>query len=518
MAELSSRLPRQLYSAEQVRQLDALAIARPGNSGLKLMQAAGAATFAEITETWPQLQQLIIFTGAGNNAGDGFVIATLARAAGLQVQLVELADPSKLQGAAAQARQQAEAAGVSATAFAVGALNLSEQVQQTVIVDALLGTGLARAVEGDYAAAIQLINDSLCPVVAVDIPSGLSADTGMVMGSAVNAQLTVTFIGLKIGLLTGAAGDFVGRLVFASLDVPEQVYRADEAPGPLATRLDIHTVGKYLPARRATAHKGDFGHVLLIGGDAQYGGAIMLAAEAAARAGAGLVSVITRSAHRNGLLARRPEVMVLGTEDEGYAPDGLLQRASVIVIGPGLGRSRWSRQQLQLALAAQRQRGVPLVVDADGLQLLAERREENSSVARANWILTPHPGEAAALLGCSNADVQADRVQAVTRLVKLWGGYCLLKGFGSLTAGSHSLALCSEGNAGMATGGMGDVLSGLIAGLVAQGLSLQDALNCAVCVHGEAADLAAGQFGQRGLLASDLFPFIRQLLNPHATA
>ncbi len=516
MAELSNRLPRSLYRAEQVRQLDALAIDKYDIPAFKLMQAAGAATFDEILEAWPQVQQLVIFTGAGNNAGDGFVIAALAQSAGLQVQLIELAERSKFTGAAAQALQQAADMNIATTVFAEQTDILPASSQTTVIVDALLGTGLDRTVQGAYAAAIAAMNASDWPVVAVDIPSGLNADTGALMGCAVQAELTVTFIAMKIGLLTGAAGDVIGRLVFASLDIPEQVYRTDSAPTPVATRLDINSVGEYLPTRRRTAHKGDHGHVVLLGGDQQLGGAIIMAAEAAARAGAGLVSVITRSCHRPALLARRPEVMVLGTEDDNFSAEALLAKASVIVIGPGLGRSGWSRDMLQLALGSQRKHDTPLVVDADGLQLLAERRDAGANKIRNNWILTPHPGEAGELLGIKSSAVQADRVTAVQQLVAQWGGSCLLKGYGSLIADSENLYLSTEGNPGMGSGGMGDVLAGLIAGLVAQGLPLTRALNCAVCVHGEAADLAASRDGQRGLLASDLFPFIRQLLNPPA--
>jgi len=335
------------------------------------------------------------------------------------------------------------------------------------------------------------------------------------MGEAVHADCTVTFIGMKQGLLTGRAGNYVGKLLFSDLDVPEQVYADADAPDPEAIRIDIHSAARHLGGRMPASHKGDFGHVLVIGGDYGFGGAALLAAEAAQRAGAGLVSVLTRSQHRSAILARRPELMVHGTEDENANAEALINRATVIVVGPGLGTGDWSRAQLQLALAAQLSRGIPLVVDADALSLLAERQTDKTQIKRDNWILTPHPGEAARLLHCETADISNDRFAAVRSMQHQWGGCCLLKGHGSLIAtGVDGVAtfLCSEGNAGMASGGMGDVLSGLVAGLVAQGLSLDRALRAGVCIHGEAADLAA-ESGQRGTIATDLLPYIRQLVN-----
>ena len=241
-----------------------------------------------------------------------------------------------------------------------------------------------------------------------------------------------------------------------------------------------------------------------------------MAAEAAMRVGAGLVSVLTRSQHRVGILARRPELMVAGTEDDDVNPAALIAKASVIVVGPGLGTNEWSRTQLQRSLAAQIQQDIPLVIDADGLNLLAEKDQSSSTMTkRDNWILTPHPGEAARLLHQSRDDISADRFSAVKSLQEKWGGNCLLKGHGSLIADDSDVEriyLCSEGNPGMATAGMGDVLAGLIAGLVAQGLPLARALRAAVCIHGEAADIAADS-GQRGMLATDLLPHVRQLVN-----
>lgn len=516
MAEYSSRLPRNLYHAAAVQQFDRIAIDSFGIEGFTLMQRAGQACFDALLERWPQTRRLRVFAGAGNNAGDGYVIAALAAEQGLQSEIVYLSPPAQLSGDAAKACAMARERDVHLLAFA-DFNSQSEGDLPTVMVDALLGTGLDREVTGDYAAAISLINASNKPVLSVDIPSGLHANTGEPLGGAVAADITVTFIGMKQGLLTGSAPDYTGRLFFSDLAVPSEVYTHADAAIADVKRIDINSVRDFIKPRAPASHKGTFGHVVVVGGDRGFGGAVLMAAEAAQRSGAGLVSVITRSEHRPGMLARRPELMVAGTEDEGIDVAGLLAKATVIVLGPGLGQGRWGEELLQRCLATQMARQIPLVIDADGLNLLADRDNGQTELKRETWILTPHPGEAARLLDTSLASVKADRFAAIAAMQQKWGGTCLLKGSGSLIRSSFSMDttyLCDEGNAGMASGGMGDVLAGVTAALVAQGLQNDKALQCAVCVHGEAADLAAAERGQRGMLATDLLPLIRQLLNP----
>lgn len=522
MTDFSTRLPRNLYRAEQVRKLDQIAIEEFGIPGFNLMRTAAAVAFNALLEKWPQARHLQVFTGSGNNAGDGFIVAGLAREMGISAEVIQLADPEKLKGDARQAWQWAQQQKVVMSSFADFDLARETEHAHPVIVDALLGTGLDRQVEGDYKTAIDYINASSVPVLAIDIPSGLSADTGQSLGATVVADLTLTFIGMKQGLLTNRGRDFVGELIYHNLDVPDQVFTADSAPSPSAIRIDINYASPYLLPRAGSSHKGSHGHVLIIGGDYGFGGAAIMAAEAAQRSGAGLVSVITRSTHRTAMLARRPEVMVVGTEDENPQLESLLSKASTIVIGPGLGRTPWSRKLMQSALSVQIAKATPLIIDADALHILAEKNQqglgaEGSVVKRDNWILTPHPGEAAVLLDCSVADIQDDRFEAVRKLNAIYGGACLLKGSGSLICSSdqegQNLYLSSEGNAGMASAGMGDVLSGIIGGLVAQGHPLQQALCCAVCIHGEAADMSMEANGQRGMVATDLLPYVHQLVN-----
>jgi len=521
MSATRSKLPRQLYTAQQVRELDRIAIQDCGIDGFTLMRRAAAAALQVLLETWPQARHIIVFAGSGNNGGDGYVMAAMAKEQGLNPVLVQASDPTRLQGDALRAWQLARDKGVIGSTFDPQQF-LDDAIprNQAVVVDALLGTGLDRPVEGQYRDAIATVNNLNLPVVAVDVPSGICSDTGNILGSAVVADITVTFIGLKQGLLTGQGLNACGRVIYSDLDVPEQVFNGANSPAANCRRIDIHQVSASLQPRPPASHKGDFGHVLVVGGDYGLGGAALMAAEAALRTGAGLVSVITRSTHKAGFLARRPEAMVVGTEDEpgsSAAIEALLNRATVIVIGPGLGKSDWSRQLLQQVLQRQVAKDIPLVVDADGLNLLAEKA--GAGTWRDNWVLTPHPGEAGRLMASDSQEIETDRFTAVASLQRCWGGVCLLKGAGSLLCwadadGNQHLELCSEGNPGMATGGMGDVLSGILGGFIAQGYTLTDSLRLAVCVHGESADLAAADNGQRGLLATDLFTYIPRLVNP----
>ena len=269
-------------------------------------------------------------------------------------------------------------------------------------------------------------------------------------------------------------------------------------------KISVKQFAKYLSPRPKDWHKGNAGHVLIMGGDYGYFGAVRLAAEAALRVGAGLVSVATRQENALILNATRPEIMshgVSGAKD--LQP--LLDQATVLVLGPGLGKTKWAKDLFEATLKCNK----PMIIDADGLNLLAE-----NPIQRTNWILTPHPGEASRLLQTTTTQIQQDREIAAIKLQKKFDGISILKGAGSIIAGpNESLAICGAGNPGMATAGMGDVLSGVIAGLLSQGLLMIIAAKLAVCLHAEAGDLAA-KSGQRGMIASDLFAPLRVLVNP----
>ncbi len=320
--------------------------------------------------------------------------------------------------------------------------------------------------------------------------------------AAVRADLTVTFIAPKLGLYLGRAAEHVGQVVLAGLDIPAAAFDGIE---PAVWQLDANWLRATLPGARArTAHKGDFGHVLVMGGQPGMSGAARLAAEAALRVGAGLVSVATHPQHAATLNIGRPELMCHAIDDAAMLQPRL-ERATVLALGPGLGQGDWSRT----VLAAVWDSELPMIVDADALNLLAQEPQR-----REHWILTPHPGEAARLLGCSTAEVQADRLAAIQAIQSRYGGVVVLKGAGTLIADGSRCRISRAGNPGMAGGGMGDVLSGVIAGLCAQGMSLFDAAAAGVVAHGLAADALAKRDGERGLLAGDLLPELRRWVNP----
>ncbi|GHC19639.1 NAD(P)H-hydrate dehydratase [Aidingimonas halophila] len=487
-----------LYLAEQVRELDRRVIAGDMNGdGFALMKRAGRAAYRALRRRWPQIRRITVFCGAGNNAGDGYVVAALAAADGLGVQLLALRDPESLSGDAARAVTMASEAGVKPAAWHPGS-----GMEGEVIVDALLGTGLQGDVRSPYEEAIADINGSALPVLAIDIPSGLSADTGVVLGTVVHATLTVTFIADKLGLHTGNAPAYVGEHRLETLDVDASLH-TDLAP--VAGLLSSSLLPTWLPSRSRDGHKGNYGHVLVVGGAPGFGGAALLASRAAARAGAGKVTLATAPEHVTASLVSCPEVMVHGVRSAGDL-ERLLNGVDVVAVGPGLGQSAWGQGALQTV----RNVDCPLVVDADGLNLLAGA---SSVTVREDWILTPHPGEAARLLGWRADEVQADRLKAVRCLQETFGGVAVLKGSGSLIAAKHGTWVCPYGNPGMASGGMGDVLTGIVAALVSQGQELERAACLGVMVHALAADKAAREEGERGLLASDLASYARSWLN-----
>ncbi len=475
-----------LYTAAQVAELDRIAIENHNIPGLCLMERAGSAAFEILKSHWQQAGSITVVCGIGNNAGDGYVLARLAHLAGYDVSVLQLGDVNKLKADALLAYQYM---------INVGLVTQDLLVNSDVIVDAIFGTGLDREVSGKWREMIDSINDCSCPVLSIDIPSGLDADTGNVLGVAVHADVCVTFIGFKQGLFTGLAPDFCGKIYFDDLKIPSEVYqKVKHSVNRLVYDANL------LPKRLRTAHKGKFGHVLIIGGDYGMIGAASLAAEAAARVGAGKVSIATRADNAALLSITRPEIMSHGIETVAEL-ESLLEQIDTVAIGPGLGQSDWGRNLLNSLKTIEK----PKVIDADALNLLAEK-----PMSLTNAIFTPHPGEAARLLKNS---MVADRFTVVRRLTEQLAGVCVLKGAGTLVANEDEISVCTAGNPGMACGGMGDVLTGVIVGLVAQGFSNFEAAKLGVCLHAIAADSAAEESGERGLLPSDLFKWIRYYAN-----
>ena len=496
----TENLPDKLYTTANVSELDRLAIEDGGIPATTLMRRAGSACVDVLMARWPAATNVWVMCGGGNNAGDGYVIAGLLAERHCQVSVRILGDPAKGSLAARAAYEYCLQAGVVPLPF-----DSEEVITADVVVDALLGIGVRGELRSAYRQLIQRLNQFCLPVLAVDIPSGLCADTGVKLGDAVRADLTVTFLGLKRGLFTEDGPDCAGDIVFDPLgltdDISQQVVCSTE-------KLRFSSLLKALPKRPRNAHKNRFGHVLVVGGDQGMGGAVAMSAEAALRSGAGLVSVATHPAHATALLGRCPELMVRGIQAGSELTD-LMARASVIVLGPGLGQSDWSRMLFDHVIETDTKTAQSMVVDADGLNLLAQRPERRDS-----WVLTPHPGEASRLLGRSTRSI--DRFADIARIQSEYGGVVVLKGVGSLVADGEKLSLCPYGNPGMATAGMGDILSGIIAALLAQaeslGLTAMQATQLAVATHALAGDAAAVD-GQRGMLATDTLPHIRRLLN-----
>ena len=504
MKHMPSDLPAKIFSAAQVRELDRVAIEDEGTPGYTLMCRAGEAAVSTLTRRWPAARSVLVCCGAGNNAGDGYVVARLCRSRGLGAQVLAIGPTARLSGDAAKAFQDCRAAGVSVEEGG-GALQNLEDSAPDVVIDALLGTGVDRPVTGGFAAAVRAINASGRPVLALDIPSGLDADTGMPHGEVVRADATVTFVGLKQGLFLGAASDYCGDLSFSDLGV-SAAGRGLDPPLRRTTHADLRAALSPLPR---TAHKGDRGRLLLVGGSPGMAGAIRLAAEAALRAGAGLVYVGTHADSIASVMAGRPEIMCHALAEPGDL-ERLIDLADAAVLGPGLGQEQWGlslwRELVDSAL--------PLVVDADGLNILAEQ-----PCQRAVWVLTPHPGEAARLLGLTPGAVQADRLSCATELAARFGATAVLKGAGSLTAesggadGPATVYVCDRGNPGMATAGAGDVLAGIVGALLAASVPPPLAARAGVLLHALAGDDAAAD-GERGMIASDMLPFIRRWANP----
>lgn len=483
-----------LYSTAAIRQLEQIAMNEYGISGYEMMNRAGKAALKILQQNFTGVR-LLVCCGGGNNGGDGYVLARLAQRAGYVVDVVSLVEPVELKGDARRAYDDWCMLGL-------GLIEAPERVNAVdVVVDALLGTGLQRDVEGVWRSMIEAINDSGVPVLSMDVPSGLNADTGSVMGVAVCADVTVSFVGHKRGMFTHQAMDCCGEIILDDLDLPDEVY---QRVTPQAQRLNWKELQQVIHPRRRSCHKGHHGHVLVIGGNHGMAGAVRLAGEAALRTGAGLVSVLTRPKHVATLVSARPELMVWGSDD-GTIPQDVWRRASVIAIGPGLGRDAWARQLLARVLE---DRSRPKVLDADALNLL-----QPQDGSRNDWVLTPHPGEVARMLVCNAADVQHDRFAALARLQKEYGGVVVIKGAGTLIGAADELpAVCVYGNPGMASAGMGDVLTGIIAAWLGQGMTASIAARLGVTIHALAGDAAAFQ-GERGLVASDLFEHVRALVN-----
>lgn len=487
-----------LYSSEQSRELDRRAIAA-GTPGILLMKRAGRAAFLYLCRRWPGVKSLIVICGAGNNAGDGYIVAALAIEQGLPVQVFYTKPPNALRNEARDAADYALRADVICEPVESLMGRPIQNGAHSLVVDALLGTGVRGVIKPFYASVIQWLNSQDIPVLSLDVPSGLNSDTGA-GDPAVKASATLSFLCAKRGLFTGAGAacsgdrllDDLGAVGIKTATMPD--VRLLEA-SPLIGKLQ----------RPRDAHKNMFGHVAVLGGDQGMAGAALLCCEAALSGGAGLVSLFTRPEHTSAANVRLPEVMTQALASN-VACTERLAAASVLALGPGMGQANWGKALLRETLTL----ALPKVIDADALNIVAQHPE---ILKGASHVLTPHPGEAARLLQCHSSEIQNDRYSAVRRLQQRFGGVVVLKGAGTLIADDAHIWVCRYGNPGMSVGGMGDVLCGLIAALLAQGLTLLEATQLGVEMHSKAADNMVALSGEIGLRASDLVSEIRVCLN-----
>jgi len=471
-----------LYNRKQVYRLDQLAMLEDGQSSKQLMGKASMAVWSAIQHRWPTIEHVVIFAGCGNNGGDAFAVASLVKKSGLDVELIAVGELSQQSAESRSFRENWEQDGGITQQWT------GDCPDCDLIIDGLLGIGLSRELDASWSSMIGKINSKEAIRVSVDIPSGVNADTGMAMPVAIQADLTVTFIGQKIGLFLADGPDYCGEVVFDDLGL--STASADKEPVKYQL-LETHNV--ILPApRKNNSYKNQYGHVVVFGAGPGMSGATRLAGFAALRSGAGLVSLCVHPDNVIAAASDHAELMV----SDWDAVDRMVSLASIIVVGPGLGESLQAKNILQKLSVTDK----PIVVDADALQPWFL-----NALSSEHCVITPHPGEAARLLESSTGQIQQDRVSAIFKLNEQWPFVCVLKGSGSLVGEQQKmLKLCAHGHAGMATAGMGDVLSGLVAGYLAQGLNTLDATQTAVLVHALAAEVYAKQHDSSSLIASDV--------------
>ena len=509
-----------LLNSAQMREADRRTIQTLGLPGLVLMENAGACVTKHLKRWFPAWQKraVLILAGQGNNGGDGFVVARRLLQSGARVSVLLCGKKEALQGDALSHFQVFDRLGgkVRELSTLTKSHALDLHLSHTgLIVDAVFGTGLTRPVEGLTAILFEKINGSGKPVLAVDLPSGVSADSGQVLGVALKAQWTVTFAAEKRGHRLYPGADLCGEVVVANIGIPSDYI---DIPEHSVARNRMQDV-PILP-RATDVHKGTLGHLLVWAGSVGKEGAAVLTTLGALRTGPGLVTVALPQPAQWGVVSKLTEAMTLPLPEDGAGAIAVFETCGLqpdaLAMGPGLGNEAWSFDILRDLL---QRFEVPAVLDADALNLLARHQTDYpiahlSQNRRAALVLTPHPGEFARLRNCSTAAIQADRLGSALQAAQEWQVWLVLKGAGTVIAAPDGRAWINEtGNSGMAAGGSGDLLTGIIAGLLTQHWPVEQAVRAGVWLHGAAADAAAHEGGQIGLLASDLLPHVRRLRN-----
>jgi NAD(P)H-hydrate epimerase len=505
-----------ILDARQMRKADERAIQEYGIHGLILMENAGIGVVRALSDHVEDLEQkrIVVLCGKGNNGGDGFVITRHLKTMGLEPRVILLARVENLQG---DARINADIA----HKFGIPIREVPDQeswkshreevVAADILVDAILGTGLEKPVSGFYSEVISAINASSAWIVSVDVPSGLSSDKGEIIGPAVDADLTVTFACPKYCHVFPPAENLVGDVVVADISMPDEIL---EVPENYLNLVDEEMLSEIDLNRPNDSHKGNYGHLLVISGSRGKSGAAWLTGFSALRIGAGLVTVATPRGTQPIVASLAPELMTealaetagggIAKEALGQIPE-LLEGKNSLALGPGLSLEEETQTFIRELL---RSTSLPCVVDADGLNALAGRLDILKSAPRP-LALTPHPGEMARLIGKTASEIQADRVGISRAFAVEYGVHLVLKGYRTLVAAPDGQVFINPtGNPGMATGGSGDVLTGMLAGLIAQKIDTTRALILGVYLHGLAGDLAMDELGQNCLTATDLLDFL----------
>ena len=499
-----------LYTAKETKKIDNLAIKEKGISGYSLMQSAAEFALDVILKEFGPLEELVIFCAKGKNSGDGFLLGSLAKEFGLKVTIVTCCPYSEIKGVSSKAFKELKAS--KARIISINSIEKLKVSRKAVIVDALIGTGIRGNLRKNIKDSILALNrlGTKLPVVSLDIASGVNPDTGEVEDICVYADITTTFVAQKRGCFTSIGKKVSGEVIYSDLEIPKKLFTKVTSTSSI---INFEESIDKVVFREQDAHKGNFGHVLVIGGDRGLGGAGLLASKAAVYSGAGLTSLVTRPEHVNASLVSCPEVMVKGV-NSGQDLEEHLIKPTVIAIGPGLGQTAWSEQMIQRVFWEAEKRDVVVIMDADALNLIPKLKL--SSKLPRHLVLTPHPGEAATLLNTNVETIESDRFASSAKIQKKFNATVVLKGSGTVIChkknGVQQWGVCNAGNPGMASGGMGDVLTGIVAGMLAQGLTPKEACEVGVDLHAKAADQASFDLGEVGLTPSDVIEELRYLL------
>ena len=486
-----------IYTAEQVKAFEKSSFIKEGDDQRAMIEAAKRTV--EVLNTDYPTSEFLILCGPGNNGGDGYFIGIGLSELKKSVKFIDVLGHAKKSPLCEHAFKIAEDSDF------INAKTLKDISSKTVIVDAIFGIG-GRIDLGSKLEEILSDCNKFESKVAIDVPTGLDSNTGEISKACFNADKTITFIGYKLGQRINEGKNYCGKLILKNLG-----FSMDENVSPTVKELSFEDIKNNIPKRRENSHKGDHGKLLIIAGDEGFGGAGIMSSESGLKTGTGLVRLLTRKSHVSASLTRNPEVMVSGAEN-AQDIESNLNWPDAIVAGPGMFGNFWSEQILYKLLLSVADKGTPTLLDAGALRLLCHKAFSKINL-QSEMVLTPHPGEAAEMLKVTAKEIQKNRIQSAKALQKKYGCIIVLKGNGTIICNKKDIYLCSSGGPELAVAGAGDILSGVIGSLIAQGLTLFDAAKTGVVIHALAGEEFANDVGRIGMAAGELIPYIRKFLN-----